>query len=332
MVEYTVFKGSKESKVVKDTASRELGPNEVLLKITHSGLCFTDVHYKSADMVLGHEGAGIVEAVGKDVTMFQKGDRAGFGYLHSSCGHCKQCLRGAETFCSQRHMYGDSDLDTGSLASHAVWREDYLFKVPDTLSMEAAAPLMCGGATVFNALQFHGVKSTDRVGVIGVGGLGHLAIQFAAEMGCDVVVFSGTDSKKEESMRLGAREFYATKGVSELKLEKPIDHLLVTTSTAPDWSLYIPIMAPSGTIYPITVSADDHIKIPPQSMIMSGLKIQGTLVAARGIHQQMLDFSAQHGIKPIIQTFPLSLDGINQAFETLEAGKMRYRGVLVASE
>jgi D-arabinose 1-dehydrogenase-like Zn-dependent alcohol dehydrogenase len=126
-------------------------------------------------------------------------------------------------------MYGISELDQGSLATYAVWKADFLFPIPDAITSEHAAPLQCGGATVFNALQLHGVKSTDRVGVIGVGGLGHLAIQFAVAMGCEVVVFSGTNSKREESMKLGAKEFYAAKGVQELKI-KPINHLLVTTS------------------------------------------------------------------------------------------------------
>ena len=328
MVDFTVYKGSKDGKIVKSTTSKEIGPNQVLVQITHSGLCGTDTHYREIDMVLGHEGAGVVEHVGKDVTIFKPGDRAGWGYLHDSCGHCKQCLRGAETFCPERHMYGMSELDQGSFGTHAVWKEDYLFKIPDAISNDYAAPLMCGGATVFNALQFHGAKSTDRVGVIGIGGLGHLAIQFAAKMGCEVVVFSSTDSKEEQAMNLGAKEFYATKDVKELKCQ-PIDHLLVTTSAQPHWSLYLPIMAPSGTIYPLTVSEDD-LTIPYMPVIMSGLKIQGSLVAARQIHREMLNFAAVHQIKPIIETFPMSVEGMEQAFKRLGEGAMRYRGVLVA--
>ena len=215
------------------------------------------------------------------------------------------------------------------MGSHAVWKEDFLFKIPDEIESEHAAPLMCGGATVFNALQFHGVKSTDRVGVIGIGGLGHLAIQFAASMGCEVVVFSGTESKKDEALKLGAKEFYATKGLKELKVKQPIDHLLVTTSQQPDWSQYIPIMAPSGTIYPLSVSFED-LKMPYLDLLLNGLKIQGSLVAARQIHREMLEFAAAHGIRPITQTFPLNLGGVSQAFKTLEDGSMRYRGVLVA--
>ena len=329
MVEFSVFKGSKDGKIVESKTTKDIGSHEVLVKVTHSGLCGTDIHYKSADMGLGHEGAGVVKEVGKDVKLFKSGDRVGWGYVHDCCGHCKQCLRGAETFCPERQMYGSADLDQGSMATHAVWKEDFLFRIPDAMKGEHAAPLMCGGATVFNALKFHHVQSTDRVGIIGVGGLGHLAIQFAANMGCEVVVFSGTESKKEEATKLGAMEFYATKGVKELKVEKQIDHLLVCTSQQPDWNLYLPVMAPSGTIYPLSVS-NDNLTMPYMPLLSNGLSVQGSLVAARQIHREMLEFAAVHNIKPIIQTFPLSVEGVEKAFKTLEDGDMRYRGVLVA--
>ena len=182
---------------------------------------------------------------------------------------------------------------------------------------------------MFTALQLHGLKSTDRVGVIGIGGLGHLAILFAARMGCEVVVFSGTESKKEEAMKLGASEFYAVKGLKELDVKAPIDHLLVTTAQQPDWDMYLPVMAPSGTVYPLTVTTG-NLTVPYMPVILKGLKIQGSLVAPRQVHREMLEFAAAKNINPIVQTFPLDLDGINKAFETLEGGNMRYRGVLVA--
>lgn len=147
------------------------------------------------------------------------------------------CLSGRDHFCPSREFYGFANLDQGSFASHAVWKEDWLFRIPDSISDTEAAPLMCGGATVFNALRFYGIKSTDRVGIMGVGGLGHLAIQFASKMGCDVVVFSGTDGKREEAVRLGAKEFVAMKGKGAEELREGIgrrlDVLLVTMSRQP---------------------------------------------------------------------------------------------------
>lgn len=241
VISFTVFKGSKDGHIIKSTTKRsDLIGDQVLLRITCSGLCGTDEHYRNQDMVLGHEGAGVVERTGPAVKHLKAGDRVGWGYEHDCCGACQQCLSGRETFCPERAMYGEADLDQGSFASHAVWREAFLFKIPDGLKDEEAAPLMCGGATVFNALHMHGVPSTARVGIIGVGGLGHLAIQFAANMGCEVVVFSGTDSKKDEALRLGAKEFYATKGAKELKVAKTIDYLLITTSFQPGKSVKPP--------------------------------------------------------------------------------------------
>lgn len=184
---------------------------------------------------------------------------------------------------------------------------------------------------MYNALQLYPVTAGERVGIIGVGGLGHLAIQFAAKMGCEVVVFSGSDSKKEEATKLGAKEFYATKGVKELKLKdnRGIDRLLVTASVQVDWTMYQSVMNPRGVIYPLSVSEGD-LQMPYMPLVVQGLRVQGSVVGSRNLHRQMLQFAAAHGIKPIIQTFPMSKQGIDEAFETLEGGKMRYRGVLVA--
>jgi D-arabinose 1-dehydrogenase-like Zn-dependent alcohol dehydrogenase len=165
------------------------------------------------------------------------GDRVGWGFEHDSCGHCPQCLTGRENYCADRHIYGSSNLDQGSLASHAVWRESFLFLIPESIESEDAAPLMCGGATVFNALNAHNVKAYHRVGILGVGGLGHLAIQFASKMGCEVVVFSTTSSKKTEALQFGAREFYTVADLGKTAAIRPVDHLLVTTNTLPDWDL-----------------------------------------------------------------------------------------------
>jgi D-arabinose 1-dehydrogenase-like Zn-dependent alcohol dehydrogenase len=226
-------------------------------------------------------------------------------------------------------MYGFADLDQGSFGTHAVWRADFLFLIPDSIPREFAAPLMCGGATVFAALANNGVHPTDRVGVIGVGGLGHLAIQFAAKMGLEVVVFSGTDSKKEESLRLGASEFHATKTPGWEKGVGQINHLLVTASFSPDWNVYGPLMAPRGTIYPLTVDRGDF-SMPVGHILMNELSIRGSLVAARQVSRDMLAFAALHNIKPIIEKFPMTQVGITEAMKKLEEGHMRYRGVVVA--
>jgi D-arabinose 1-dehydrogenase-like Zn-dependent alcohol dehydrogenase len=199
-------------------------------------------------------------------------------------------------------MYGYHGLDQGSFGSHAIWREAFLFRIPPSLERKDAAPLMCAGATVFNALQQFGTKPTDRVGVVSIGGLGHLAIQFAAKIGCNVVAFSQTESKKAEAMMLGASEFFATKGTKELKIGAGIDHLLACTSQQPDWKLLLPVMAPNGYIYPLRVS-EEEFKMPYRPINEMQLRVQGNLVAPRQVHREMLEFAARHGIRPIIENF-----------------------------
>ncbi|KAJ6095236.1 hypothetical protein N7486_005982 [Penicillium sp. IBT 16267x] len=328
-IQFTVFKGSNDGIKKEVTRKNDLKRDEVLVRVTHSGVCGTDLHYQTADMVLGHEGAGVVEATGPDAHLLKKGDRVGWGYEHDCCGHCRQCLTGWETMCPERKMYASADLDQGSFATHAVWREAFLFKIPDNLLSEDAAPLMCGGSTVWNALHVAQVRPTSRVGIVGIGGLGHMAIQFAAKMGCEVVVFSGTDSKKEEAFKLGATEFHATKGLKELKLERPVDNLIVSTSSQPNWHMYFNVMAPGGVISPLTVDSGE-LKVPYMPLMLSGLRVQGGIVSSRQVHREMLDFAALHNIKPVKMTFPLTLEGVKESLQTLEGGKMRYRGVLVA--
>lgn len=277
-------------------------------------------------MVLGHEGVGVVEDVGPNCHFLKKGDRVGWGYEVDSCRNCLECLGGAEPYCADRSIYGVKNLDQGSFASHAVWSEAFLHPTPDGLSDAAAAPLQCGGATTFNALD--GAKPKDTIGVVGIGGLGHLAIQFAAKMGCRVVVLSSTDRKKEEALKLGAHEFVATKGATELKVSTPIDRLLVTAAVPPNWDLILPTLASRAVIYPLTVNGG-NFEVPYMSLILQGLSVQGTLVASRNHHRQMLAFAALHQIEPIVQKFPMTEDGIKDAMDKLDKGQVYYRAVLV---
>lgn len=277
-------------------------------------------------MVLGHEGVGVVESVGPEARYLKKGDHVGWGYEVDSCGHCMECLQGAETFCPDRALYGVKNLDQGSFATHAVWRESFLHKIPEGMSDVDAAPLQCGGATTFSALE--NIQPSETVAILGVGGLGHLAIQIAAKMGCRVVVLSGSNNKREEALRLGAHEFVATKGAKEIKISSPINRLLVTAAAPPNWDLILPIMAPRSAIYPLSVSMG-KVDIPYMSLILQGITVVGSLVASRHQHRQMLEFTARHQIKPIVEKYPMTEDGIKQAMDRLDKGEVYYRAVLI---
>lgn len=332
MPSFTVYTGSKDGSVKPRTTTKpdQLTGDQVYVRVTASGMCFTDVHYKHGDTALGHEGVAVVEQTGPGVTYLKKGDRVGWGYQTDHCGHCLECLQGNDVYCNERVIYGSGNTDQGSFATHAVLREAFLHPIPDDISDEDAAPLQCAGATVFTAL--HDVDSNDTVGIMGVGGLGHIAIQFAAKLGCRVVVLSGSDSKKSDAAKLGAHRFVAMKeGDVEKQLgDWKISRLLVTTSAQPDWQKILPLLSPRARIYPLSVSSD-NLEMPYMPLINGGITIQGSLVASRPIHRKMLEFAALHQIKPVLEKFEMSEDGINKAFERLEAGKVQYRVVLLPS-
>ncbi|KAJ7646915.1 chaperonin 10-like protein [Roridomyces roridus] len=202
-VEFTVYKGSASEGIVQATTNHPLPKgNQVLPR-----------------------GRRHREQIGESVTDLKVGDVVGWGYIHDVCGKCEECLHGDDQYCRNKEQYGDSNHHQGSFGSRAIWNADWLYKVPAGLKPEHAAPLMCGGATVFGVIETYNIRPTDRVGVVGIGGLGHLAIQFLAKMGATVVVFSSTESKREEALK---------------KLDVPeLDHLIVTASFLPNWQLYV---------------------------------------------------------------------------------------------
>ncbi|KAJ7187873.1 chaperonin 10-like protein [Mycena filopes] len=277
-IESTVFKGGPDG--IVQATSRLDAPtgSQVLVRITHSGICGTDEHFKTRNLVLGHEGVGTVETVGPAVVELKKGDVVGWGYTHKACGRCPQ-------------VYG------GSFGSHAVWEEAFLFKIPGGACARRCRPPHVCRLLPSSTLSIPTTSDpTDRVGVIG--------------MGASVIVFSSTDSKREESMNFGATEFFATKGVAVFETA-PIDHLIVTTSFQPEWKPILKIMKPTGVIYALTVDSG-NLNIPVTPVVSWGLTIQGASVASRSVNRKMLEFAARHQIKPVIERFPLTKTGVEE--------------------
>jgi D-arabinose 1-dehydrogenase-like Zn-dependent alcohol dehydrogenase len=233
MYTWTVYKGSPDGRIKESTSTRaELRADEVLLKVLAAGLCGTDEHFRHSDIVLGHEGVGVVEKIGLEVNHLRCGDRVGWGYQHDSCQSCKQCLSGEEIYCPSGKIYGVANQDQGAFGTHAIWKESFLFRLPDTLSNIDAAPMMCAGATVFSALK--NTLYPGNVGILGMGGLGHLAIQFAAKQGSRVVVFSQSEEKRDDALKLGAQEFYFGRHIAKSKgITEKLDVLLITSSQQP---------------------------------------------------------------------------------------------------
>ncbi|KAH6723608.1 chaperonin 10-like protein [Leptodontidium sp. MPI-SDFR-AT-0119] len=331
--DFTVYKGSPTGEIFEAQSHRPaLTKDEIYIQITHSGVCGTDEHFKWVAQGLGHEGVGVVKAIGPDVKTFKVGDRAGWGYVNETCGVCEHCVAGDWIYCTGGlKQFGDGNTDQGSFGTGAVWREHSLFHIPDSMASDVAAPLMCAGITVFSPLTRYGLKSTDVVGVVGIGGLGHLALQFAKALGCEVVALSGSEEKKEEALRLGATHFVATKVVKDLKVPRKINHLIVTTSQMPDWQQYDAILAPMASIYPLTITDfETKLEIPFMNFLLTGRKFIGSTVPPKIVYIQMLEFAALHKVKPVIDPFPLTKQGVEDSLKKLDAGKMRYRGVLYA--
>jgi D-arabinose 1-dehydrogenase-like Zn-dependent alcohol dehydrogenase len=228
-------------------------------------------------------------------------------------------------------QYGSSDVDQGSFSTGAVWDSRFIYKIPDSIASEDAAPLMCGAWCVWNALVGYDLKPSDHIGIVGVGGLGHFAIQLAQKMGCEVTVFSRTQSKEAESLALGAHHFIATLDAKELKVARPIDRLLVTTNAHIDWSLYEPILTGRGTVFPLQIPSDmaAPLSVPHMPFLMRSLNVIYSTNGRHDSYDKLLAFCALHKVKPISEKFPMTAEGIEQALEKLNKGSMRYRGVMV---
>ncbi|KAM3519812.1 hypothetical protein MY4038_009656 [Beauveria bassiana] len=324
----TVFKGSPSGDITECRRRRRpLSDGEVRVEITHSGVCGTDEHYRLKDMVLGHEGVGVVVEIGRFVEEMKPGDRVGWGYCHGSCGSCRACRRGQNLYCDERELYGFTNLDQGSFATHATFRSKALVPIPAAIESRHAAPLMCAGAAVYSAIRRAELKAGDRVGVLGVGGLGHLAIQFAAKMGCNVVAFSSSPEKRSEALLHGAHEFRDINDAVAVSSADQVICLLLTAAKQPDWHKVLPWVERGGTISAMTVDTDNMV-IPYMTLVMNAIQIQGSLPAPSHMHREMLDLAALHSIRPQTELFALDGKGIKMAMDRLRSGRVRYRAVL----
>lgn len=320
------------------STTKTLGYNDVLVKTTHSGICFTDVHAKDKQCGLGHEGIGLVVKVGPAVQHLKPGDRVGWGWLHTSCGHCSTCVTGYRQYCSQARGFAFSDLDQGAFSDYRIIDSAFAYAIPRGLASVDAAPLMCAGASVYEALHAAGTTSNDRVGVVGIGGLGHCAILFAKAMGCGVTALSSNGEKMSDAFDLGADEFRELNDITwSNKFESEPDEdprpaniniLLITSNAVPDLKSILPLLARRATIVLMTIQMDS-IEIPYMEFVLPGHRLIASTEASRENHIKMLEFADRKLIEPWTEVFDMTPEGIAEAFDKLESGRMRYRGVLV---
>jgi uncharacterized zinc-type alcohol dehydrogenase-like protein len=308
-----------------------LGPQEVEIAISHCGICHSDIHLISNDwgishypFIPGHEIVGTVAAVGQGVRTLAVGTRVGLGWQSNSCGECEWCIRGMENLCPSAE--GTCVHRNGGYAERVRANARFVFPIPDSLGSEHAAPLLCGGITVYNPLRSHGVNPSSRVGVIGIGGLGHMAIQFARVFGAEVTAFSTSAGKEEEARALGAHHFVNSRESKALKeVAGTFDFIVTTINADQDWSIYIQALRPTGTLC--------FVGVPPSPVsvhafpLISGLRsISGSPTGSPSMIREMLDVAARHGVKAQTESFPMAK--ANEAIEKVKKNKVRYRAVL----
>ncbi|CAO3676488.1 unnamed protein product [Umbelopsis ramanniana] len=307
----------------------DLKPFEVYVKIRACGVCHTDLYaLGNKDVVAGHETVGEIVEMGSMVVNLKPGDIVGFGYLKGACFNCEQCTSGNEILCPARVLFPTG---YGGFAHDTVFDSRFCYKIPEGIEPKYAGPLMCAGATVFTAMTNYDVKPTDRIGIVGIGGLGHLGLQFARAWGCHVVAISTNSAKTDEAKSFGAHEFWNSKEFSAEKAASlnKLDFILNTVSGDLPWDQYLQLLKPNGTMINVGVP-EKPLSFPGSSLILNQLRVTGSLVASRHQNGKMLEFAERHNIRPKIEEYPMTAEGTTEAVASVAQNKARYRAVLVA--
>jgi uncharacterized zinc-type alcohol dehydrogenase-like protein len=309
----------------------KLGAHEVEIAITHCGVCHSDLHLIANDwgisqypFIPGHEIIGTVAALGNEVRSLELGQRVGLGWQSNSCGQCEWCMRGQENLCPSSE--GTCVHRHGGYADRVRANARFVVPIPDALPSEQTAPLLGGGITVYNPMRINGINPSSRVGIVGIGGLGHLALQFARVFGAHVTAFSTTLAKEEEARTLGAHHFVNSLESKAMKeVAGSLDFILTTVNADQDWGAYLQALRPNGTLW--------FVGVPPSPVavhafpLISGLRsIGGSPVGSPFCLREMLDVAARHGVKATTERFPMAK--ANEAIEKVKKGKVRYRAVL----
>ncbi|MGD1011547.1 MAG: NAD(P)-dependent alcohol dehydrogenase [Acidimicrobiales bacterium] len=318
---------------------RDLGADDVLIKIAYVGICHSDIHVARGEwrrprfpLVPGHEIAGIVEEVGPNVTRHAVGDRVGVGCMVDSCRVCDNCLAGEEQYCAKHTVltYDDVDKDgrptDGGYSTHIVVDQNFVVRIPESLDLDVAAPLLCAGITLYSPLDHWGAGPGKRVAVVGLGGLGHIGVKIAHAMGAEVTVLSQTMSKQADAKRLGADDFYAVgDGTAFKQLKSRFDIVVSTVSKAPLIDSYLSTLRLDGTLVNVGIPSIP-LSVRASSLTRNRRSIAGSLYG--GIHQtqEMLDFCAAHGLGADIEV--VGGDQIDDAYDRVVASDVRYRFVI----
>jgi uncharacterized zinc-type alcohol dehydrogenase-like protein len=308
-----------------------LGDDQVEIAVEYCGVCHSDLTMLNNDLgfsqyplVAGHEAIGKVTALGSHAKFLKVGQTVGLGWNSGSCLHCAQCLSGSHNLCSSLQMtiVGRPGAFATSVRCHWAWAAP----IPEGVDIAKAGPLLCGGITVFNPFLQFDVKPTDRVGIIGIGGLGHMALQFANKWGCDVTAFTSSASKADEAKAMGAHHIIDTHSTDALaKAAGSFDFILATVAVKLNWPAYIRALAPKGRLNVVGL-VPEPMPVSAIDLLLAQRSVSGTPSGPPSMVNRMLEFCARHKIVPVTEEFPMS--AANEALDHLEAGKARYRIVL----
>jgi uncharacterized zinc-type alcohol dehydrogenase-like protein len=331
---------SADGELVPTTIERrDVGAHDVLIEIKYAGICHSDIHTVRGDwgpqqypLVPGHEIAGIVTEIGAEVTRHQVGDRVGVGCMVNSCMECANCLKGEEQYClaGMTGTYGAVDRDgtitQGGYSTHVVVAEDFVVTIPEGIELDVAAPLLCAGITTYSPLRHWGAGPGKKVAVVGLGGLGHMAVKLAHAMGADVTVLSQSLKKQEDGLRLGADAYFATSdpGTFE-RLAGTFDLIINTVSAKIDISSYLQLLTLDGALVNVGAPAEP-LPVNVFSLIMGRRSFAGSAIGGIRETQEMLDFCAEHQLGAEIEVIPASK--INDAYERVLVSDVRYRFVI----
>ncbi|HEV2861282.1 MAG TPA: NAD(P)-dependent alcohol dehydrogenase [Pyrinomonadaceae bacterium] len=319
---------------------REPGPADVLIEIQYCGVCHSDIHQARNEwdnsiypMVPGHEIVGRVARVGSSVTKFKEGDLAGVGCFVDSCRRCRNCGDGEEQYC-ENHLvatYNGTERDEktptfGGYSSQIVVDEAYALKIPAGLAPERTAPLLCAGITTYSPLRRFKVGEGQKVGVVGLGGLGHMGVKLAASMGARVTVFSTSPSKEKDARELGAHDFVVTRDPEKLEaLAGQYDFILDCVSAQHDINLYLKLLRREGALALVGLP-EKPLEVEAFSLITNGRVLAGSMIGGIRETQEMLDYCAEHGIASDVEVIPIRQ--IEEAYERTIRGDVRYRFVI----
>jgi uncharacterized zinc-type alcohol dehydrogenase-like protein len=318
---------------------RDPRPHDVAIEIRYCGICHTDIHQvrdewggSTFPMVPGHEIAGVVTAVGDKVRKYKIGEKVGVGCMVGSCRHCDPCRKGLEQYCAEGPIYTynsrepDGTLTMGGYSDKIVVDENYVLKMPDNLPLDACAPLLCAGITLYSPLRHWRAGPGKNVGIVGLGGLGHMGVKLAHAMAAQVTVFSHSLRKQEDAKRMGADNFYATSDPETFKkLAASFDLIVNTVSAGIDWNQYTNLLKVDGTFVIVGVP-DKPVPVDAFPLIMGRRSIAGSLIGGIQETQEMLDFCGKHNIASDIESIPIQK--VNEAYERMLKSDVRYRFVI----